>query len=135
MNEKELKMILIVFLLVVIVYSIISIIDKLADKYELKSCEKYFKEQYEKYKPYLLNKTKLCLAKPKKLLFMQLYSEPFRNNTELRRSFMQVAQGLRDWNMISEKTIDPEVEAIFKEIRQVAFLSGEDFDIDNLYTD
>ena len=81
--------------------------------------------------PYLLNETELYLAQPARLK-IQIYSATFQNNSELRRSFMQVAKTLRTMNNMSEKVIDPEVETIFKQIRQIAYSNGEEIRTDNL---
>ena len=134
MDETKLKelltIMLIGFLVLGAISAILSIIDCLTTESSVKKYEKDFKAEYEKYKPYLLNETELYLAQPARLK-IQIYSATFQNNSELRRSFMQVAERLRTMNNMSEKVIDPEIETIFRQIRQIAYSNNEEIRTDN----
>lgn len=134
MDETKLKglltIMLIGFLVLGAISAILSIIDCLTSESSVKKYEKDFKAEYEKYKPYLLNETELYLAQPARLK-IQIYSATFQNNSELRRSFMQVAERLRTMNNMSEKVIDPEIETIFRQIRQTAYSNNEEIRADN----
>lgn len=136
MDETRLKglltIMLIGFLVLGAISAILSIIDCLTTESSVKTCEKDFKAEYEKYKPYLLNETELYLAHPAQLK-IQIYSVAFQNNSELRHSFMQVAETLRTMNNMSEKVIDPEIETIFRQIRQIAYTNGEEIRSENLF--
>ena len=126
-----LTIMLIVFLVLGAISAILSIIACLTSEASVKTCEKDFKAEYEKYKPYLLDESELHLQQPKRLK-IQIYSATFTNNSELRRSFMQVAQTLRTLNNIAEKVIDPEIETIFRKIRQVAYSNDEEIRTEKL---
>lgn len=133
MDETKLKglltIILIGFLVLGAISAILSIIDCLTGESTVKKHEEDFKAEYEKYKPYLLDESELNLQQPTRLK-MRINSVTFTNNSELRRSFMQVAQTLRTLNNMAEKVIDPEIETIFKRIRQVAYANGEEIRIE-----
>lgn len=135
MDETKLKglltIMLIVFLVLGAISAILSIIDCLTSEASVKTCEKDFKAEYEKYKSYLLDESELHLQQPKRLK-IQIYSATFTNNSELRHSFIQVAQTLRTLNNIAEKVIDPEIETIFRKIRQVAYSNDEEIRTEKL---
>lgn len=135
MDETKLKglltIMLIGFLVLGAISAIFSIINCLTCESSVKNYEKDFKAEYEKYKPYLLDESELNLQQPTQLK-IQIYSATFTNNSELRRSFMQVAQTLRTLNNMAKKVIDPEIESIFRRIRQVAYSNDEEIRIEEL---
>ena len=129
MDETKLKglltIMLIVFLVLGAISAILSIIDCLTSEASVKTCEKDFKAEYEKYKSYLLDESELHLQQPKRLK-IQINSATFTNNSELRHSFIQVAQTLRTLNNIAEKVIAQEIEPIYGKNGQEATGNAEE---------
>lgn len=130
MDEKILKDIISVLIIGLLICGIIcalfEIINIFTGAFSIAEYEKNFKDEYQKYKPYLFDELELQLTHPQKLK-IAVYSDTFTNNSELRHSFMQVAYTLRYLNDMEGTEIDPEIEAMFLEIRKVAYSNNENF--------
>ncbi len=93
--------------------------------YIIKQLKREFMSEYKRYKPYLFNQ--LELHNECKILNVSLIcSDPFTTNSELRHSFMQVANYMQSINNMYGHISDLEIEQIFLEICRVAWLNGEE---------
>lgn len=129
MDEAKLRMVMLIMFIAFLVslalcITFIIIDHNTKDYYEIPQYEKEIKSEFEKYKRFILNEDYLELSEPAKL-HINIFSDEFTNNTELRRSFMQVAKTLRVINSLENRNNDPEVETIFSQIREIVCSKGE----------
>lgn len=123
-NGEILFVVIIGLSIICIAWCVCEIVLKIFEDSYIKDYGKAIKSEYKKYKDYLLNNKTLCLDKPRHLK-LPFYSDSFTNNSELRRTFMQVGYTFRELNALEEKKPDIEIEKIFSEVRQAAYSNNE----------
>lgn len=125
MEKMENVIIIAIFAIIVIFISPIG--ENIAITYKMWRIKKSFIKKYKQYREELRDSYVINIKEPKELKIDGLNEDlgKFHDNTELRRAFMKGGYAFRRVLEQNDFYYDPQIEAIFAEIRSIAFSNGE----------
>lgn len=123
---ETLKTIIIIAIYIIVVFMTSPIGENVALTYRLWKTKRSFLKNYKKYKEELRDSYIINAEEPKELKIYGLKEDfRFHDNVSLRRAFMKGCYAFRRVLEQNDFCYDPQIEAIFAEIRRIAFSNGE----------